>query len=147
MTNPETTPEFTLKSTQIIALGLIAGVVSTIGIVIFLITNEIIGVTVQGQTVSLVMAGITLAVLCAVPAIPRLISKPNDPEKLLLSWQQQVVIQMALIEGAALSNAVACLVERHWWSFALMLGTLGVMLWKFPTRSRFEQFLEAHKTH
>lgn len=67
-----------------------------------------------------------------------------------LAWcgvlQTKSIIGLAMLEGAAFLNIVACMVEHNWWSLAVA-GTLAVlMLIQFPTRTRVEQWIETHKT-
>lgn len=140
----EHSPESTLKATQIIASGLMAGVVSTVGMVSFLVTNEVVGIHVQGNTISLVMAALTAMTLLLLAVLWNLPVKSTADRPVYTIWQQRMVLRFAFLEGGALFNAVACIVEREWWSFALLLGVLTLMILLFPTRKRFDRFLETH---
>ncbi|HWL07667.1 MAG TPA: hypothetical protein VNQ76_04630 [Planctomicrobium sp.] len=140
----EHTPEATLKATQIIAAALMAGVVSTIGMVLFLINNEVIGVDVRGNLISLIMAGGSLVSLMLLSVLTIWPVKATTEFPLHTLWQRRMVIRFALLEGAALLNAVGAIVERQWWSFALLLGIFILMILFFPTRTRFEHFIETH---
>ncbi|WP_437192369.1 hypothetical protein [Planctomicrobium sp. SH527] len=141
----EHTPEATLKATQIIALALIAGIVSTCGIVVFLGQNDLIRIPPTGNLISLVMVGLTalgLIVLTFLSMLPA--PEKAEPANLPSIWQGRMVVRFILLEGAALLNAVAYVVELQWWSLAVLVGVFALMLVLFPTKARFDRFLKSH---
>ncbi len=146
MNRVEHSPEATLTATRIIALALMAGVLSTSGVVIFLVNNPVIPIQVKGNTVSQVMAALSAINLLALAFLSSWGVSKQNTDPLHLVWQRRMVIRFALLEGTALLNAVAYIIERQWWSFGLLVGTLILMAVLFPTRSRFEHFIETHSS-
>lgn len=141
----EHTPEATLKATQIIALALIAGIVSTCGIVVFLGQNDLIRIPPTGNLVSLVMVGLTALSLVALTFIAMLPAPQKaEPTNLPAIWQGRMVIRFIFLEGAALLNAIAYVVDLQWWSLAILAGIFVLMLILFPTKGRFDRFIQSH---
>lgn len=141
----EHTPEATLKATQIIALALIAGIVSTCGIVVFLGQNDLIRIPPTGNLVSLVMVGLTALSLVALTFIAMLPAPQKaEPANLPAIWQGRMVIRFIFLEGAALLNAIAYVVDLQWWSLAILAGIFVLMLFLFPTKGRFDRFIQSH---
>jgi hypothetical protein len=145
MTRIEHSPEATLKGTQLIAVMLMAGIISSMVIVVFIINNGVIERLNSGRAVSLVMAGLTLLSFLLLAALSQL--RVRQPARLAIHeiWQRRMVLRFALLEGTALLNGAAAICERNWWAFALMVGVFAVMAWLFPTQSRFDRFLEKHQ--
>ena len=63
----------------------------------------------------------------------------------LLLYQTRMIAGLAILEGAALFNVVAYLIEGHWWSLAAAAGLLAVMLASFPTRGRLRRWVETRE--
>lgn len=64
------------------------------------------------------------------------------PDDLLPGYQVQTIIGSALLEGAALFNLVACLVEKQTWSlgFAAVL-VFGILL-RIPSATKMEAWVK-----
>jgi hypothetical protein len=140
----EHTPEATLKATQIIALALMAGVISTSAIMTFVVNNSVVGVSLAGNKVSLIMAGITVLNMLLLAVVARWKVPRRPGVRLHEVWQRRMVIRFALLEGTALLNAVAGIIERQWWTFVIFGVVFVLMCVLFPTRTRFNWFLETN---
>ncbi len=135
---------------QIIAFALIQGVLIFLLIAVFITQGN------QPQQGQLTIIGIAFAVLALVgQAFVRLqleFSKveketydPRSDEALLAFvpvYQTELIIKLALLEGAAFFNGVAYLLEINWWSLAAMGALLAVMCFSFPTRPRITRWIE-----
>ncbi len=135
---------------QIIAFALLMGVGTFLLITIFLTQGQ------QPKQGQLAYMGIGMAVLALVgQGFVRLqldFSKvkqesfdPRSDEALLAFapvYQTEVIIKLALLEGAAFMNGVAYLLEVQWWSLAAMGALLAFMGLKFPSRSRITNWIE-----
>jgi hypothetical protein len=61
---------------------------------------------------------------------------------LLPLHQTALIVAIALCEGAAFMNLVACIVEKQWWSLPIAGFLVIVMLTKFPTYHGLEEWTE-----
>ncbi len=152
-----------LRVIRIIAGALIAGVLLFAGIVLLLVHGSGEPVQPRGQLISLIMAGLVavelvpfalVATMIRVdsPAIQqslqrqRATSPPVDPDQLHLAvYQIRMIIRYAILEGGAFANLVAYMLERNWWSLAIVGGLVFLMLTMFPTRTRLEHWLETQR--
>jgi hypothetical protein len=57
-------------------------------------------------------------------------------DRILAVFRTQLIIGLALLEGASVSNVIALMVEFHVISYAVALVLLGFMALKFPTRDK-----------
>jgi hypothetical protein len=56
-----------------------------------------------------------------------------------------MIVGLALLEGMAFFNIIACIIEHNWWSLAIA-GCLALwMLMVFPSRNRVEQWIETQR--
>jgi hypothetical protein len=69
-------------------------------------------------------------------------ASPRDLRTLLRLYQTRLIVGLAILEGAALFNAVAYLIAGQWWSLAVVGVLLALMLTSFPTRMGIEQWLD-----
>jgi hypothetical protein len=60
-------------------------------------------------------------------------------------YQMQLIIALAMLEGAAFLNLIACMIEHNWWSLAIAGGVVAIMAVQFPTRTRVEQWIETQR--
>jgi hypothetical protein len=102
-----------------------------------------------GTTLSLIAAVFAMAMLAAHVVVPSLVARPAKPQRaeddgagLCGIYQTRMIIGLALLEGAAFFNLVACLVEHNWWSLVIAGCLVVWMLALFPTRTRVEQWIE-----
>lgn len=65
----------------------------------------------------------------------------NETLGLVMIYQSQMIVSLALLEGAAFFNAIAFMLEGSPLSLGLALLLLGVMALWFPTRSGLESWL------
>ena len=61
---------------------------------------------------------------------------------LLPLHQIALIVAIALCEGAAFINLIACIVEKQWWSLPIAGFLVIVMLTKFPTYHGLEEWTE-----
>ena len=150
MTSPENTPESRLLVMQIIAAALPMGVV-TFAVVAVIVTG-FFREPPTGQFLSLFGIGFAGLMFVAHLIIPRQIAdaalksiSSSDPEAYYGVYQSQMLVGLALLEGAAFLNLVALIVERNWWSLAVAGGLVLWMLALFPTRTRVDQWVETQQ--
>ena len=135
---------------QIIAIALIMGVAT------FMVMALLINQGQQPKQGQLAYLGIGMAGLALVGQaffrlgvdlgkVDRETFDPCSDEALLAFapvYQMELIIKLALLEGAAFMNGVAYLVEIRWWSLAAMGALLAVMCLKFPTKGRITTWIE-----
>jgi hypothetical protein len=122
------------------------------GVLMFGLIVVVLGAATQppaGTTLSLIAAVFAMAMLAAHVVVPTLVGRPTEPRRteddgaaLCGVYQIRMIIGLALLEGAAFFNLVACLVEHNWWSLAIAGCLVVWMLALFPTRTRVEQWIE-----
>lgn len=139
-----------VRTMQIIAAGLV------IGVVFFAIIVVAIGGLNQppvGNTLAMMGAGIAGLMFVAHLVVPGIVAKSAagqsqgkiDTEQWAGIYQMKLIIGMAMLEGAAFINLVACMTEHNWWSMAVVGGLVLFMLIQFPNRSRVEQWMETQQ--
>lgn len=63
-------------------------------------------------------------------------------KQLYMVWQiNKLILEAAILEGAAFFNLVAYIEERQWWSLAVAGSLLASMAASFPTRRRGEDWI------
>lgn len=60
----------------------------------------------------------------------------------LMLYQTRLIVGLAVLEGAALFNLIAYLIEGRWWSLAVAAVLVAFMLAAFPTRARLRRWVE-----
>ncbi|HVW01755.1 MAG TPA: hypothetical protein VHB77_15495 [Planctomycetaceae bacterium] len=158
---PELSVDAVLRIERIILLALVMGVV-TFGV--------IAGVMVFGQQqanaqpvanaqlpnglplISLIAVGFACVILVLQAVVPNMmVSVRRKPialqfhisrADLLPLHQIRLIVGLALCEGAAFFNLVACIVEKQWWSIPIAGFLVIVMLAKFPTYHGIEEWTE-----
>ena len=139
-----------VRTMQIIAAGLV------IGVVFFAIIVVAIGGLDQptaGNTLAMMGAGIAGLMFVTHLVVPGIVAKSAagqlqgkiDTEQWAGIYQMKLIIGMAMLEGAAFFNLVACMTEHNWWSMAVAGGLVLFMLIQFPNRSRVEQWMETQQ--
>lgn len=155
----ETTLETRVRSMQIIAFSLMAGVAFFAAVAVFL-QNGDGGEQLENTPVAtfLTYPAVFLAAAAVVARlmIPRLVvsqrlaglGKPETPVHeagqrvtLLEIYQTRMIVEMALLEGAAFFALVAFIVEGRWAAFAAAAALWVIMVLSFPTRSTVEQWV------
>jgi len=140
-------PDERIRVMQILTLAMAAGVVM-FGVVAVLIVGAL-NEPPDGQLVSLLglaFAGLAFVLHLIVPGI---IANQNVVADGETDWyavlQVRTIIGLALLEGAAFFNLVACIFEHNWWSLAVAGGLVFWMLARFPTTTGVEQWIETQK--
>jgi hypothetical protein len=72
-------------------------------------------------------------------------SKPSRVDLLLMVCQTRMIIRFALVEGAAFLNLIAFMTEHAKWSLGVAGGLVLVMLAMFPTRTKVAHWIEAEQ--
>lgn len=152
--NPPQTPKQMVLVMQIITLAILAGPVFFL--VFVLLTSS--GDPAQEPTQSYIAAGFA-AVMILTHFMVRL--RPNrsrvpeslrgenfDPysDEVFLAiaptYQTELIIKIAMLEGAAFYNIIVYQMERQWWSLAIVALLLGLIAIQFPTTSRIQARIE-----
>ncbi|MCA9068092.1 MAG: hypothetical protein KDA84_04180 [Planctomycetaceae bacterium] len=58
------------------------------------------------------------------------------------NYQVELIIKLALLEGATFFNIIAYQMERQWWTLAIVVLLLVLIAAKFPTISVIQQWIE-----
>ena len=74
-------------------------------------------------------------------------SPDSETEQLLAVYQTKAITSGAILEGAALGNLTAFLIEGHSYSLAIGLLLMLGILASFPTRQGVEDWLEQQRQH
>lgn len=145
------TPEQAVKAAQIVTFAMVAGIVSFGGIAV------VVGGLHQDEDafLSMILGGISLGPIVMSLVLPSLISPERiqsrqtgagssvSPE--MVPYQvmfTRVLLRSGILEGAALLNLIAYLLEGQWWSIGLAGVILLILLTNFPTASRFHHYAE-----
>lgn len=145
----ETPPEeLVLQQTQVVAIALIATIVVMAAFGTFLI--------VQGMVPNLNQTGISqlFAVVAAIDIVLVFViaswlsrrAYGASREMIVHLWRLRIIVIYALSEGACFMATVGMILGHQIWLLGFSALTLFVMLFHFPTRNSFNQFLESHET-
>jgi hypothetical protein len=153
-----------VRTVQIIAAALPAGVIAFLALVLYMVhvQNGGAGLNMQGQLplVSLLAVGFLAvqAVLSFVlpvsvarsgvrriAAASRETSPAADAGQLLGLYQTTLIVGLALLEGGCFFGCVAYLVEARPFVLAAVAVGLAFILLRFPTEGRVRLWLEDHK--
>lgn len=102
--------------------------------------------------VSYIMAAMGAGTLVMSFVIPGIVLAPmgrelgavpgeKQAETVLPSYQTKLLLGCASCEGGAFANLVAFIVEQQWWSVGIAGLLLLVILSRFPTEARLENFV------
>jgi len=144
-----------VRTSTLIALGMISGVIGFLGIAVVLTGGDF---STEFGVLSIVAAAAAFF-LCGVHfLIPSVITRSQmarlvaegwkdrtDPEKiqrLCQVWQMQLIVGIAVLEGAAFFNIVALIVEKSFLSVAAIAVLLPLMLAKIPNRLKAEWWVQ-----
>lgn len=58
------------------------------------------------------------------------------------TYQMELIVKLALLEGAAFFNIIAYQIERQWWTLAVVVLLLVLIAAKFPTLAGIQQRIE-----
>jgi F0F1-type ATP synthase membrane subunit c/vacuolar-type H+-ATPase subunit K len=140
-------PETPLQTMQVITLAMVSGVV-VFGVVAAVLAGGLPGPP-TGKMISLLAAVVAGMLFVAHLVVPGMVGRSvltadvrADDAKLMGVFQAQLLIRLALLEGAAFLNLVVFLIEHNWWSLAIAGGLVFWMLSLFPTRTRVAHWME-----
>lgn len=139
-----------LRVAQIICGALASGVLFLLGVGLVMIEGDLNGNT---EMFVLLAAGIAVgAVLLHGVMASRFPSADqlreyrqaeNPAEPLARFFVQRLITTLAVLEGAAVMNAVAIMVSRSWVSVIAVSCLVVMMLFRFPTAESLRNFTEA----
>lgn len=146
-----------LRVMQIIAVALMMGVLSFFGVVLVITEGDVFGQ--QGPalitTIAAVFAGMMIVAHAVIPSIIanaqlRISNKNVEAGETLEArtssivnvYQVQLIIALALLEGAAFFNLIGLMIGKHFLSTLLVVALLLLMLLKFPTRTKVTWWVE-----
>ena len=145
-------PESVGRTSQIISSALIMGIVM-FGGVAFVVAKGAGDQAPMLACIGIAFAGMNTVVRFFVPTIivnaakPKLI-EANDADRMVQLaglYQTKTIIAMAVLEGAALLNLVAYIIDKQFWSYGVVAFLLGVMAISFPSQGQFESWAEEMK--
>lgn len=146
-----------LRVMQIIAVALMMGVLMFLGVVLVMTQGDIFG---QGNPGMLTMIAAGFAGLMIVNhlVVPALVTKAqlnklnseesgpkdsdNTKDSLLAIYQTQLIITLALLEGAAFFNLISVMIEHHVISLIAAILLLGLMAVRFPSRTKVSWWVQ-----
>lgn len=133
-----------VRTLQIITAAMVMGVVlfAVVAVVVIGALSDLP----DGVIISTIAAGWTVVAFGLHLIVPSLIAKQQlgsvEPQQLPRLYLTKNIIGLAILEGAAMFNVIAVVLEHNAWSLALTGGLLFWMLAMFPTRTRVEQWVE-----
>ena len=141
-------PAKVVRTSQIICVAMIMGVSMFLGIVLISPGKQVTPPTLSyiGAGGALLMIGLQFVVLSVFvnSQKKRFLSDQivNLDGQLFSLFQTKMIIGLAMLEGAAFFNLVANMVERQWWSLAVVGVLLFLMAISFPTFPRVESWVQ-----
>jgi hypothetical protein len=63
---------------------------------------------------------------------------------LYAEYQTKTLLRNASLEGVAFLNVIAYINTALWWSLAVVAAIIAVMALRFPSRSRFDDWVRRH---
>lgn len=147
--SPPTDKNAVLRTMQVIAGALILGVL-VMGAVAASLAIGAEAEAERSQLVASIAAGLSLLVLVVAAIVPANVSgalreEPGSPARELAfytAYQTRMIVRLALVEGAAMLNLVAAIVDKQQYSLVLAGLLVLIMLAMFPTRGRVERFIK-----
>ena len=135
------------RATQIITGAMVSGVVTFGAVVVFALgalTEPPSGFIISG--VGAVFSLVAFVLHLVIPSvIAAQQSHGANKQQLYGIYLQKTIVGLALLEGAAFFNLIACIVEHNWWSLAIAGGLCFWMLAMFPTRTKIEHWAETQQ--
>jgi hypothetical protein len=146
-------PKFdsSVRTMQIMAAALMMGVLVFLLVVLVITQGEVLGRK-NPALISVIAAGFGFLMIVNHFVIPGIISRgqlrqvatpgslrqddEKTNEKVLAIFQIQLIIGLAMLEGAAFFNLIALMIDRSVLNLGIFILLMGLMLAKFPTRNR-----------
>lgn len=145
-----TDPRQMVRTMQIICGALMMGVMSFLGIAVFLHLGKaqpapavpMIAYMAAGMAALIVIVRLVISVPVTKSAIKQMtaIRPVNDIQKLDLyaAYQVQMIVSCALLEGAAFFNLVSFIIDGQLWTLGIVAALLAMMAVSFPTFERVD---------
>ncbi len=135
------------RAAQTITGAMVTGVVA-FGTIVVLVLGALkepsSGVIIGG--VGAVFAGVAFVLHLVIPSlIAAKQCRSADKQQLYGIYLMKTIMGLAVLEGAAFFNIIACMVEHNWWSLAVAGGLVFWMLAMFPTRTKIEHWAETQQ--
>ena len=146
-----------LRVMQIIAGALMMGVLMFFGVVLVNTQGDIFGQGNPGM-MTMIAAGFAGLMIVNHLVIPAVITKaqltrlkseapaPKDSDStndsLLAIYRIQLIITLALLEGAAFFNLISMMIEHHVISLIAAIVLLGLMAVRFPSRTKVSWWVQ-----
>ena len=146
-----------LRVMHIIAVALMMGVLMFFGVVLVNTQGDIFGQGDPGM-MTMIAAGFAGLMIVNHLVIPALVTKaqlnkfksedpgPKDSDSsndsLLAIYRIQLIITLALLEGAAFFNLISVMIEKHMISVIAAVVLLGLMVARFPTRTKVSWWIQ-----
>ena len=143
--------EGSVRGMQIIAVALMAGVLLFFGIVLVNTQGNVFG-TQNPELVTIIAAGFGILAIINHLIIPAIIAgaqlkqistggfselgEAAKVEQICGVYRSQLIIALALLEGAAFFNLVALMIEQSAVALGTVILLLGLMILRFPTRDK-----------
>jgi len=137
-----------VRGMQIVAAALMMGVLIFLGVVLIATEGNLTG---KPELLTMMGAGFGFLGIVNCIVIPGMISKAHlkqaaagllqktEQEKVnqvIGAYRSQMIVGLALLEGAAFFNLTAMIVDHCAASIAVVVLLMGLMLVKFPTRDK-----------
>ncbi|MEY3172847.1 MAG: hypothetical protein RLZZ436_760 [Planctomycetota bacterium] len=128
-----------LQRSRVVSLAFISGVLLFGGVMLFIQQGKL---TDQLGLISIM--GLVGAVVCVIVSwvMPPQIAPLFPAESPAQTWFLQTLMGMAILEGAAISNLMAVMMEHCQYSLAAAGFLVVVMVLRFPTAARFRTWLQ-----
>lgn len=140
-------PDQRIRVMQLLTLAMAAGVVMFAAVAVLVVGA--LSEPADGQVISLLGLGVAGLLFVLHLFLPGMVAGQNVATGGQNDWyavfQVRTIIGLALLEGAAFFNLVACILEHHWWSLAMAGGFVFWMLVRFPTTSSVEQWIATQR--
>lgn len=149
----ELTPTYDqrLRTMQIVAAALPAGVV-LFGVIAVGLRFSSPQVPLEGQGISLFLAAFSAVLFVVHFVIPWLlmpqllrVQPQQDAAAQVWVFQSLSIMQLGVLEGGALMNVIAYILQWNWWSLGIAGGLVLWMLTRFPTQTRLRHWLETQQ--
>lgn len=146
-------PEFdgALRGMQIIAAALMAGVLVFLSIVLVITQGDVFG-THTPEVVTILGAGFGVLAIVNHIVIPKIIAgsqlrqivsngfseldAESKSDRLIGVYRGQLIVALAMLEGAAFFNLIALMVEKNVVALSIATLLLGLMVFRFPSRDK-----------
>lgn len=148
-------PLASVRTMQIVAAGLIMGLLIFFGIVLVVTKAEFVGKLGVVGMVAAGFAGIMIANHFFIPgliaqtqlkssAADGLMKQSDDVknQRLLGIYQAHMIVALALLEGAGFFNLIALMVEKSFVNLGIAIALLALMAIRFPTASKVESWIQ-----